>query len=112
MMPYLSRCDHSDSVDSVKGDEYGIGITMRIKVLFAMIRTEFFGKSFDTTILEGSPYADLYRQNMEFYMGQNGTQIGDPAKVAKLYIQLAEMENPPVNMPMGSDSICYPKGLF
>ena len=112
MMPYLSRCDHSDSVDSVKGDEYGIGITMRIKVLFAMIRTEFFGKSFDTTIPEGAPYADLYRQNMEFYMGQNGTQIGDPAKVAKLYIQLAEMENPPVNMPMGSDSICYPKGLF
>ena len=77
-----------------------------------MIRTEFFGKSFDTTIPEGAPYADLYRQNMEFYMGQNGTQIGDPAKVAKLYIQLAEMENPPVNMPMGSDSICYPKGLF
>ena len=69
------------------------------------IRTEFFGKSFDTTNPEGSPYADLYRQNMEFYMGQNGTQIGDPDKVAKLNIQLAEMENPPVNMPMGSDSV-------
>ncbi len=38
-------------------------------------------------------------------LGQNGTQIGDPAKVAKLYIQLAVMENPPVNMPMGSDSV-------
>ena len=27
---YLSRCDHSNSVDSVKGDEYGIGFTMLI----------------------------------------------------------------------------------
>lgn len=69
------------------------------------IRTEFFGQSFATTIPEGSPYANLYRQNMEFYMGQNGTQIGDPVKVARLYIQLAEMENPPVNMPMGTDSV-------
>lgn len=82
--------------------QFGIRVT---DVKPGFIRTEFFGKSFDTTIPEGSPYADLYRQNMEFYMGQNGTQIGDPAKVAKLYIQLAEMENPPVNMPMGSDSV-------
>ncbi len=42
---------------------------------------------------------------MDFYMGQNGTQTGDPEKVARLYIQLAEMENPPLNMPMGSDSV-------
>ena len=69
------------------------------------IRTEFFCKSFDTAIPEGSPYADLYRQNMEFYMGQIGTQIGDPDKVGKVYIQLAEIENPPVNMPVGSVSV-------
>lgn len=31
--------------------------------------------------------------------------LTNPAKVAKLYIQLAVMENPPVNMPMGSDSV-------
>lgn len=31
--------------------------------------------------------------------------LTNPAKVAKLYIQLAVMDNPPVNMPMGSDSV-------
>ena len=82
--------------------QFGIRVT---DVKPGFIRTEFFGQSFATTIPEGSPYANLYRQNMEFYMGQNGTQIGDPVKVARLYIQLAEMENPPVNMPMGTDSV-------
>lgn len=82
--------------------QFGIRVT---DVKPGFIRTEFFGQSYHTTIPDGSPYADLYRQNMEFYMGQNGTQIGDPVKVAQLYVKLAEMENPPVNMPMGTDSV-------
>lgn len=41
---------------------------------------------------------------MKFYMGQNGVQAGDPAKVAELYIKVAEMEHPYESLPMGTDS--------
>ena len=41
---------------------------------------------------------------MKFYMGQNGVQAGDPAKVAELYIKVAEMGHPYESLPMGTDS--------
>lgn len=67
------------------------------------IRTEFFGGSYKTTAPEGSPYAALYEENMAFYKGQDGNQAGDPAKVAQLYIECAEMEKPWESLPMGTD---------
>lgn len=80
--------------------EFGIHVT---DVKPGFMRTEFFGSSYKTTAPEGSPYQHLYDENMEFYMGQNGNQIGDPNKAAKLYIQVAEMENPYESLPMGTD---------
>ena len=68
------------------------------------IRTEFFGKSYKTTPPTEDDYQKVYRDNMAFYMGQNGVQPGDPEKVAKLYIQTAEMEEPYGFLPMGTDS--------
>ena len=59
------------------------------------MRTEFFGSSYKTTAPEHSPYQYLYDENMSFYMGQNGTQAGDPEKAAELYIKVAEMEIAP-----------------
>lgn len=40
---------------------------------------------------------------MKFYMGQNGNQAGDPKKAAKLYIKVAEMDEPYESLPMGTD---------
>lgn len=68
------------------------------------IRTEFFGSSYKSTAPEDSPYAALYEDNMTFYQGQGGNQAGDPQKVAALYIECAEMEEPWENLPMGTDS--------
>ena len=68
------------------------------------MRTEFFGSSYKTTAPEESPYQHLYTENMKFYMGQNKNQAGDPKKAAKLYIKVAEMDEPYENLPMGTDS--------
>ncbi len=81
--------------------EFGIRVT---DVKPGFMRTEFFGSSYKTTAPEGSPYKHLYDENMEFYMGQNGHQVGDPKKAAKLYIQVAEMDEPYESLPMGTDS--------
>ncbi len=81
--------------------EFGIRVT---DVKPGFMRTEFFGSSYKTTAPEGSPYKHLYDENMEFYMGQNGNQVGDPKKAAKLYIQVAEMDEPYESLPMGTDS--------
>lgn len=81
--------------------EFGIRVT---DVKPGFMRTEFFGSSYKTTAPEGSPYKHLYDENMEFYMGQNGNQVGDPKKAAKLYIQVAEMDEPYESLPMGNDS--------
>lgn len=80
--------------------EFGIHVT---DVKPGFMRTEFFGSSYKTTAPEGSPYKHLYDENMAFYMGQNGNQAGDPQKAAKLYIEVAEMENPYESLPMGTD---------
>lgn len=81
--------------------EFGIHVT---DVKPGFMRTEFFGASYKTTAPEDSSYKHLYDENMKFYMGQNGHQIGDPQKGAKLYIKVAEMENPYESLPMGTDS--------
>lgn len=79
---------------------FGIHVT---DVKPGFMRTEFFGKSYQTTISENSPYKALYDENMESYMGQNGVQIGSPDKAAELYIRTAEMEKPYESLPMGTD---------
>jgi len=81
--------------------QFGIHVT---DVKPGFMRTEFFGSSYKTTSPKDSPYKGLYDENMKFYMGQNGNQIGDPKKAAKLYIEVAEMEKPYESLPMGTDS--------
>ena len=79
---------------------FGIHVT---DVKPGFMKTEFFGSSYKTTAPEDSPYKHLYNENMKFYMGQNGNQAGDPKKAAKLYIKVAEMDEPYESLPMGTD---------
>ncbi|MBR0034496.1 MAG: SDR family NAD(P)-dependent oxidoreductase, partial [Synergistaceae bacterium] len=81
--------------------QFGIHVT---DVKPGFMRTEFFGSSYKTTAPENSPYKSLYDENMNFYMGQDGHQAGDPHKAAELYIKAAEMDNPYESLPMGTDS--------
>lgn len=79
---------------------FGIHVT---DVKPGFMKTEFFGSSYKATAPEDSPYKHLYNENMKFYMGQNGNQAGDPKKAAKLYIKVAEMDEPYESLPMGTD---------
>ena len=52
------------------------------------MQTEFFGASYKTTSPKDSPYKKLYDENMKFYMGQNGNQIGSPEKGVNYLLKL------------------------
>lgn len=81
--------------------DFGIHVT---DVKPGFMRTEFFGSSYKVTNPDNSPYKNLYDENMAFYMGQNGVQMGNPTKAAEVYIQVAEMSRPYESLPMGTDS--------
>ncbi len=52
---------------------------------------------------------DAYKETVGMvraYMSQfNGNQPGDPAKLGAVILQLAATENPPLHLPIGSDSV-------
>ena len=78
--------------------QFGIHVT---DVKSGFMRTEFFGSSYKTTSPKDSPYKNLYDENMKFYIWKSNWR---PKKGAKLYIEVAEMENPYESLPMGTDS--------
>ncbi|WP_047497609.1 oxidoreductase [Terriglobus sp. TAA 43] len=52
-----------------------------------------------------SDYAETVGQMRDFAGGHNGQQPGDPAKLAQALLTLANMNEPPVRMPLGSDTL-------
>ncbi|MBW7452649.1 oxidoreductase [Paenibacillus sepulcri] len=69
-------------------------------------RTDFL----DTTSLSRTgniiaDYADTVGKMRDFATEVNKKQPGDPKKLALAFITLAESENPPVHLPLGSDSL-------
>ncbi|NHF65610.1 SDR family NAD(P)-dependent oxidoreductase [Xanthomonas hortorum] len=49
-------------------------------------------------------YADQVRQFTEWHHNMNHQQVGDPAKLGSVLIQLNEMKQPPVRFAAGSDA--------
>ena len=41
---------------------------------------------------------------VEQFTGFDGKQLGNPEKLAEVVLKLAEMPNPPLHLPLGSDS--------
>jgi hypothetical protein len=39
--------------------------------------------------------------------GLDGNQPGDPAKLGQAFIKLVNAENPPVHLPLGTDTIAF-----
>jgi len=43
-------------------------------------------------------------KQVELFTGFDGKQLGDPKKLAEVLLQIAEMSDPPLHLPLGSDS--------
>ncbi|MDB5158379.1 MAG: short-chain dehydrogenase/reductase [Mucilaginibacter sp.] len=81
--------------------EFGIKVTVAAPGAF---RTEFLtGQSL---VLAKNQIADYkaIRESQERILTMDGKQAGDPDKAADIFIQLAEMDEPPVRLFMGTDA--------
>jgi len=83
---------------------FGIGVTVIEPGLF---RTGFTGKdSFAIAQNAISDYENTRVGQMRKSTGTfHGTQPGDPAKLAVVVVKLGHTENPPLHLPIGTDSI-------
>jgi hypothetical protein len=50
-------------------------------------------------------YADRTRQTIDAWRGMNGTQGGDPAKLAQGLVELAGQPEPPLRWAAGADAV-------
>src|SRR4030095_855549 len=85
-------------------EPFGIKVTAIEPGLF---RTGFTGK--DSYIVAQNAIND-YENTMVGYMRKgtdtyHGTQPGDPSKLAAVVVKLGHSENPPLHLPIGTDSI-------
>ncbi|WP_027383904.1 SDR family oxidoreductase [Epilithonimonas caeni] len=81
--------------------EFGVKVTV---VAPGAFRTEFLE---DSSLVFGEKKIDGYnaiRASHAKYAAMNGTQIGDPEKLAKVFIDLADDPDPPVCLYVGSDA--------
>jgi hypothetical protein len=50
-------------------------------------------------------YAQKTRQTVAAWKGMSGSQGGDPAKLAKALVALADSDHPPQRWPAGADAV-------
>ena len=79
---------------------FGIKVTILAPGTF---RTNFMNKD---TLNVAKNKIDAYNldQQVEQFTGFDGKQLGNPKKLAEILLQIAEMSNPPLHLPLGSDS--------
>jgi NAD(P)-dependent dehydrogenase (short-subunit alcohol dehydrogenase family) len=85
-------------------EPFGISVTVIEPGLF---RTGFTGK--DSFVVAQNPISD-YENTIVGQMRKrtstfHGTQPGDPSKLAAVVVKLGHTENPPLHLPIGTDSI-------
>jgi NAD(P)-dependent dehydrogenase (short-subunit alcohol dehydrogenase family) len=69
-------------------------------------RTDFLDDtSLSRTAREIEDYADSVGKTRAHAADVNGGQRGDPRKLAAAFIQLANAKNPPLRLPLGSDTV-------
>jgi NAD(P)-dependent dehydrogenase (short-subunit alcohol dehydrogenase family) len=74
-----------------------------IAIAPGMFRTRFMSES---TLAEAKNKIAAYNveQHVNMLKGLDGNQPGDPAKLAKVLLAVTELPNPPIHLPLGSDS--------
>ncbi|GAB4070343.1 SDR family NAD(P)-dependent oxidoreductase [Ancylobacter sonchi] len=81
----------------------GIAVTV---VEPGFFRTDFLDdRSLVKTHAEIADYHETVGAMRSFAAGANHAQPGDPAKLAKAFIVLANAENKPLRLPLGSDAV-------
>lgn len=81
--------------------EFGVNITV---VMPGAFRTEFLTAD---SLVYAANSTGIYKAisaSHERYAGMNGAQAGDPEKAADVFIELSEMEKPPLRLFMGTDA--------
>lgn len=84
-------------------DVKSLGIKVTV-VAPGAFRTQFLSE--DSLVMSKNKIDDYkeVRESHARYEGMDGLQLGDPEKAATVFINLAESENPPVRLYLGSDS--------
>lgn len=79
---------------------FGINVTILAPGTF---RTSFMSES-SLTIAKNK--IDVYnlKEQVDTFRSYDGKQLGDPKKLAKVLLQISRMENPPLHLPLGTDS--------
>ena len=103
-MPQASVRGCCPVVNPRKGAPFGIDTTIVDPGFF---RTELLVEGSSTIWPELSidDYADRTRSTIEAWTGMNGSQWGDPAKLAAAIVTLADSGRPPLRFLAGADAI-------
>jgi len=84
-------------------EQFGVKVTIVQPGLF---RTNFFkAEAIRYATHSISDYDALLKEVLEKYDAVNGVQPGDPAKLAKLIVDLAHHADPPLRIAAGSDAV-------
>jgi NAD(P)-dependent dehydrogenase (short-subunit alcohol dehydrogenase family) len=76
-----------------------------VNIAPGFLRTEFLKKgSYVLPNTISKPYLEAITERLDFVNEMNGNQPGDPEKVATLYMKVVEMEQPPLELMVGSDA--------
>lgn len=84
-------------------DVKSLGIKVTV-VAPGAFRTQFLSE--DSLVMSKNKIEDYreIRESHARYDAMNGKQLGDPEKAAQVFIDLAESDNPPVRLYLGSDA--------
>lgn len=69
------------------------------------VRTSWAGRSLRTTPCQIKDYAATVGEKIRSTENTNGSQMGDPYRVAKAIFDLTEMANPPQNLALGRKAV-------
>ena len=79
---------------------FGIKVTILAPGTF---RTSFMSEESLSVVKNKIDAYNLDKQ-VELFTGFDGKQLGDPKKLAEMLIKICQMSNPPLHLPLGSDS--------
>lgn len=69
------------------------------------LRTEFLSEnSYMLSKAVSEPYKKAVEERLEFVAAMNDNQPGDPKKIAALYMEIVELDEPPLELMVGSDA--------
>lgn len=81
---------------------FGIKVTT---IAPGSFRTEWAGRSMVRTERSIGDYDALFEPIRQARLAKDGNQAGDPAKAARVLLDLVELDNPPVHLLLGNDAL-------